>query len=536
MFKLKPLFSGRAAALPAFACAASFVLFAWICSQFYLPGKGFTYLIEFGARERARFIPEVRAVNHYEIPDSSGYDAQYYAQIAMRPRLDDPVLRRAVDSLPYRARRILFCWTAWLLAGGRPVLAMQIYAFQNIVAWFLLGILLWRWLPPNRLENWARWAAILFSFGLCCSVRGALVDGPSLLLIAAAMALLESGRAGWATAVLGLSGLGKETNLLAAVAWLPDRGAGRREALRAFGRIALAALPLALWVAWLTHRMGGSGEMGARNFSWPFAGYAGKWRELSSHWRIHGFDAIARGDLLVLIALSVQLLFFALRPRWSDRWWRLGAVYALLMVVLGPAVWEGYPGAAARVLLPLTLAFNLIVPRGRVWLLVLIAGNLSVFISRGVLRPPGRESYTVSGPRALRIEPGTGRIVEAIFDSGWYPPEKSWLEYWRWCRGDGDVTFRNPHPFPVLADISFGLRANDRRTLEVCAGTGILWRGKVEGGRLREIRIAGVRLPPGDTTWRFETDQPPIRASAVDARPLTFSLRNLKLRLRRPPG
>ncbi len=51
---------------------------------FHLPGLGFTYLIEFSSSEHARYLPEVKAVNHYET-DSPGYDSQWYVQIALRP-------------------------------------------------------------------------------------------------------------------------------------------------------------------------------------------------------------------------------------------------------------------------------------------------------------------------------------------------------------------------------------------------------------------------------------------------------------------
>lgn len=534
MFKHKPFFPGRVALFPGLACAATLLLFAWICSQFYLPGKGFTYLIEFGQLEHDRYLPQVRAVNHFELPNATGYDAQWYAQIAMDPHLGDARLRDAVDSLPYRARRILFCWTAWLLAGGNPVRAMHIYAVQNIAAWFLLAFLLWRWLPPDRWEHWLRWGAVLFSFGLCCSVRGALVDGPSLLLIAAAIALLEMGRPWCGAAVLAAAGLGKETNLLAAGAWLPQAARDGRSWLRALGRIALAALPLAVWIVLLSRWLGGGGDdVGARNFAPPFAGYVGKWREIAAQVRSHGFDLVARGDILVLVALSAQWLALALRPRWSERWWRVGIAYAALMTVLGPAVWEGYPGAAARVLLPMTLAFNLLLPYGRRWWLVFLLGNLSVLVSVDTLSPPGRESFTVSGPRALRIESGTGDVVEARFGSGWYGAEKSWLQYWRWCEDDGTVTFRNPHPYPVTADIAFGLRSNDARIVAVRSGNATLWLGRLDRGELRRVSIANVVLKPGDTTWRFETDKPPIHASATDPRLLTFSLRDLKLTLKR---
>ena len=504
--------------------------FLWICSLFYLPGQGFTYLIEFGDRDHANFLPELKAINHYELPDSSGYDAEHYAQIAMHPRLGDPILRQAVDNLPYRARRILFCMTAYVLAGGQAVRALQIYSVQNIACWLLLAALLPRWFPPDRWGNWARWAGILFSFGMCVSVRGSLVDGPSLLFIAAGMALAESGRPWLAAAVLGVAGLGRETNVLAAAALAPAERT-RRAWLSAVGRGALVAAPLVAWLLILWGWLGATGGAGARNFAFPLAGYAGKWAEIL---RIAGGGPgwLLWGCVLVQLALTAQVLFFALRPRWTDPWWRLGAAYALLMVFLGGAVWEGYPGAAARVLLPMLLAFNILVPRGRFWWILLLAGNLSILVAPDALPLPGRESFVAGGPRELRVVSDTGRIVEAVFDGNWHPPEKSLLEFWRWSRGPATVILRNPHSFAVTADISFGLRAKDRRTVRVRCGESLLWEGVLQPEERRDATVRGVRLPPGDTLWRFSTDLPSIVPGKGDSRLLAFSLRDLRIDLR----
>src|ERR1700761_7074106 len=92
---LKPFFKRKLALGPLLGCACCLIIFLLLCSRFYLPGKGFTYLIEFGDREHARYLPELQAVNHYELKDSSGYDAQWYAQIAMHPRLSDPVIQNS---------------------------------------------------------------------------------------------------------------------------------------------------------------------------------------------------------------------------------------------------------------------------------------------------------------------------------------------------------------------------------------------------------------------------------------------------------
>jgi hypothetical protein len=528
--KLKSFFTRNLAYAPALASAGAIALFLWICSQFYLPGEGFTYLVQFGSLNHDRFLPELRAVNHFELPNLDGYDGQYYAQIAMRPALRDPELADAVDSLPYRARRILLCWTAYALAGGNPVRALHIFAVQNLFCWLGLAVLLWRWFPPTSWGNWARWAGVLFSFGLCTSVRGSLVDGPSLLLIAGAVALVESGRPWLGAGLLGLSGLAKDTNLLAAAALVPA-GEPRRRWGPVAARIAVAALPLAAWTLTLWRWLGPGGA-GARNFGFPLGAYWEKWASTIGEWESQGFDFRSRGDFLVLVALTTQVLFIVLRPRWREVWWRIGAAYAVLMVFLGAAVWEGFPGAAPRVLLPLTLAFNVLVPRRRAWWIVLLLGNLSVLVSPDALPFPGRESYVVNGPRALRIIPESGRIVEAVFDAHWEPPEKSWLEYYRWSRGSASVALRNPHPFAITADISFALRTHDARAISVRQGGSVLWSGALRPDEPRTVILSGVRLDPGDTVWQFSSDTPPLPPSQTDGRERAFSIRNLNIVLR----
>jgi len=535
---LKPFFKRKLALGPVLGCACCLILFGWLCSRFYLEGKGFTYLIEFGEREHARYLPQLRAVNHFELKDSAGYDAQWYAQIAMQPRLSDPALKGAVDqgavdSLPYRARRILLSWTAYALAGGNAIWAMHIFSVQNIFCWFALAVLLWRWWPPNSWVNFFRWAAVLYSFGLCCSVRGSLTDGPSLLLIVCAAALVEAEKLWLAAAVLGIAGLARETNLLAGLMLIPPtyrfRRSGGTPVLLGLG--AVAAAPLILWVTTLHFWIGPALDPGSRNMAIPFAGYLGKWREIYGVARTHGFDNIVEGDILVLIALTAQWLFIVLRPRWSELWWRIAAPYAVLAIFLGEAVWEGYPGATARVLLPLTAAFNFLVPARRWWLLLFVAGNLSVLISYDTLPPPGRESSVVTGPRKLRIVPETGAIVDVSFDGNWDDPEKSLLEYWRWSTGDATITFHNPHPFAVRADISFGLRSNDDRVVGITMPGRTLWLGKLAGGRLRPVLIGDFVLAPGETSWKFETPTPAL-SPAPDTAKVAFSLRNLRIALK----
>jgi hypothetical protein len=508
-------------------------LFLWICSQFYVPGKGFTYLVMFGGKESARYVPALKAINHYEQEDSYGYDAQYYAQIAMRPWLSNRRLQAAVDSLPYRARRILFCWTAYGLAWGDAERALHIYSVQNIFCWLALAVVLLRWFPANSWENFIRWFGVMFSFGLCFSVRGSLVDGPSLLLIALGLLLIEIGRPWWAALLLGAAGLGKETNLLAAGA-LPLPRANFHSWLMAGVRFLVAIIPLLLWMEVLWFWLGSTGDAGHRNFDLPFAAYVTKWKQTIAQWETEGVGSVAQWSILMLIAMSVQWLYFVLRPRWSEPWWRVGFAYAMLMAVVGDAVWEGYPGAASRVLLPMTLAFNIAVPRGRKlgWWVVLLLGNLTVLFSSDTLKPPGRESFRVSGPRELRMVEGEKPGIDARFDDAeWYLPERSRLEYWRWSRGPAAITFHNPHAFPIRADISFDLKSNDERTVTLRSGETALWSGATVRA-LQEVEIRDVRLEPGTTVWKLETNQPAKFPANGDPRKMAFSLRNLKIKIR----
>jgi hypothetical protein len=105
---------------------AAVALFAWSMALFYLPGQGFTYLIQFGEKLHGRYLPEVKAVNHYEMRIRRATTPSGTPDRDPSPP-EGSRLRKAVDSLPYRARRILFLWTAWLLGGGDPARVMNAY-------------------------------------------------------------------------------------------------------------------------------------------------------------------------------------------------------------------------------------------------------------------------------------------------------------------------------------------------------------------------------------------------------------------------
>jgi len=530
---------GPSNALRWLACLALASLFLWSIARFHIPGRGFTYLIEFGDLNRAVSLPELKAADHFEMPRSYGYDAQWYAQIAMHPRLGDPALQRAVDLLPYRARRILFEWTAWALGGGDPERVMNVYALQNAACWLLLAALLFRWFPPVTWGNCLRWAAVLFSFGLIFSVRRALLEGPSLLMTAAAMALLESGRPWSGALVMGLGGLGRETNILGASALGLPRASAPGSWGAWLGRAALVILPLALWMLCLRLWVGSVGDAGLDNFAGAFTGLRNKLADAAAGLVIDtdGFPTDAKLDALVFAGLLVQFLFFVFRRRWREPWWRLGAAYALLLLFLGDAVWRGFPCAAARVLLPMTLAFNILVPRGRWWPLLLIAGNIGVLGSPFLLKVPDRESqcYVLEGPMELRRNLSEGTRVEVTYGfRNWWTPERDGPDYWRWTRGNCTVVIHNPQPFAIRADIIFGLAlsGDDQRSAIVKIGGKAAWSGRLKHAAENWATMRGVELLPGDTFLLFQSDRPPVMAGGGDNRQVTYAVRDLRIVLK----
>lgn len=512
------------------AYAAVVALFILTLVRLYEPNVGFSYLVTFGAKQNLPQLSEFKHLNYFLQNDGAGYDAQYYAQIAMHPSLREPELKRAIDSLPYRARRILIGWSSYVMGLGQPAWILEAYALQNVIAWVALAVLLLRWLPPVSWTNVLRWGGVLFGAGMCLSLRHALIDGPSLLLTAIAVWCVECNRPWLATAVLALSGLGKETNLLAGTA-LADPSERSWRSVRTLGlRAVLIGVPLAAWLIYIHLVVGPAIDLGVRNFNWPLLSYVTRWRHTVAgliHWSGWQLDT-AIASLLMLIALTTQALFFLLRPRPREIWWRVGVCFALLMIVLGTAVWEGYPGAAARVLLPMQLAFNLAVPRLRRWWIVLILGNLTLFNAADFLEPTAGYGYRVHGPTEWQTSEDGREKLRIKFDRVWFEAERRGSRYWRWSRGDASFTITNPRHAPVHATLTFYLDALDDQSAKVISGDRVLW-STPAGGREARVELKALELPPGDTTIRIESSEPKKTAANTEARPLAFALRDFEI-------
>ena len=373
---------------------AATVLFSWSAWQFHDSRTGFSSLVAFGERMKPKWVAAIRDLP-LSVEAGGGYDGQFYAQMATDPLLRDPGTDSALDLAPFRARRILFSWTAYLAGLGKPARIIQMYAVQNIVCWFALGLLAFQWFPPTTGRHVTLWIATAFAGGLLWSVRGSLLDGPSLLVIVLGMLALERDRPWLSAALFGIGGLGRETNVLAAAAQVDTKRWTWGLIWRLALQLALIALPLLVWFDYLyslyRSRLFTAGGIMAAPLEW----FWWRWRGAVSDIAAAGWHGESRFGLLILVSLAVQALFIVVRPRWKDPWWRLACAYLILMLFLGHPVWEANP-SAVRVLLPMNFAFNVMlrrVDRPSVFWPLVVAGNLSVLFGLHVMRVPGTTGW-----------------------------------------------------------------------------------------------------------------------------------------------
>ena len=361
------------------------ILFLASVARFYHPRTGFTALIGFPAGHEYE-LPALRGVPHHDYALTS-YDGQFYAQLALEPLLRDPAVDRAMDLAPYRARRILFSWTAYLLGLGRPAWILEAYALQNVACWLILAAVLARWIAPTSGRGLALWGACLFSHGALWSVRFALLDVPSLLLIALAVAAVEKGRPLLSAAIVGIAGLGRETNVLAAVAQPLPRD--RRSWARLVVALVLTALPLLIWADYLWSIYRSTVLSQTDQLAIPGTGLAHGWRNvLFRDIPEKGLFSTQGLWLALLFSLAVQALYLVVRRAYSVPWWRVAVVYAVLMLELNRVLADPLTGAITRVLLPLTVGYNIILasePRGSRFWLWFAAGNLHLLAATSIM-------------------------------------------------------------------------------------------------------------------------------------------------------
>jgi hypothetical protein len=361
------------------------VFFLSCVAYFYDRASGFTSLVSFGHGFAESRHPALRDMQLADDPEM-GYDGQFYAQLAVDPLVLDEATVEAMDAPGYRARRPLAPAIAHVIGLGHPWYAVQAYAVLNVVCWLLLGWLLLHWLPPGRAAAAAAWTACMLSGGLLASVVRALIDGPSVVILVLAVLAVERGRQASGAAALGFAILGRDSHIVGGGLLA---GPERRWTLGSLAWHAmLVVVPLALWLVYLIWvRDISPFDAGHRNFAPPLVGFIGRWGEAFAEVTLTSVVSLGVSGLTTMIGLTVQAIVLLARPNWRDPWWRVGAGYVVLLCVLGASVWEGHPVAAARTLLPMTLAFNILLLRGRWSWPLWFAGNLHVFEGLLLLMP-----------------------------------------------------------------------------------------------------------------------------------------------------
>ena len=354
------------------------LLFVAIVLAKFSPQTGFTSLIRFGESWHTHRLGALKNLPIATVPKSNGYDGQFYAQIALDPLLQGAELKEVLDAPAYRARRILAPATAAVLGFGNPRWTLQAYALVNVVCWFALGWSLHRSIGGGDWVAFARWTGCMFSMGVLDSVRQSLVDLPALLLLVLAVNTHAQSRTTRATFWLALGNLTKETSLLGAIALNAGKSLTPIQWRRAVVSVSLGAVPLIIWSLYVQQRFNGSTDnTGLGNFSWPLFGVLIQVKHSLRELLYGNFDGRYSFALLAILGLFTQLVILWRTPQLQSPWWRIGVAYSVLLFFLSFWVWSGY-WAACRAVLPMTIAFNLLLPaHGRFWPLWII-GNFTL--------------------------------------------------------------------------------------------------------------------------------------------------------------
>jgi hypothetical protein len=496
---------------------AAVAVFLGLVLRFWHPVFGFTAFLQLGASADNAKIAAFRDRPIYVYPYPGSYDGVSYAQIAYHPLLNAPEMRSTIDNLAYRARRIVPPAIAWLIAGGTPGWIAPVYSLVNIAAWLILAALLWRLLAVRDGPTWLAWMGVLFSAGALASVRLALTDLVALAAIAASMLALERGRRGWSAGWMAVAGLSRETSLLA----LPGLWSTPDLNWPNVRRTLLAIAPLAVWIAYIRWQTGPA-DQGWGNFARPLSGFLKKWHAVLSDIRSSSDGLLAWTTLLATLGLTVQAAYFAVTARRHallDPWWRIGVIYAALMLVLGPAVWDGYPGAATRVLLPLGLAFNVFACRRGAALVWLLAGNLTV--------PAGLLCMKdiPSNPREIAAAHSGGLSSLAQIDGGWNGVEHTMWHTKAWCSGVGKLEIETWPRDTRMLELEFTTRSLVPRTVVIRQANAVRWKGTV--GPAYEPVTLSFEVTAGRAVLEFSTDSPGVREGSGDhTSVLAFNLRD----------
>ena len=154
----------------------------------------------------------------------------------------------------------------------------------------------------------------------------------------------------------------------------------------------------------------------------------------------------------------------------------------------------------------------------------MILGNLTLFVVPFSLEPRPGETYSIriTNPQVMPTAVRSAE-VSVDFPRPWYRAEKNRKRQWRWSEADADIVITNPYPYALKVQIRGEWTAHTERTARLTQEGELLWEQPVDT-RVREWRLAGIVLQPGENRLRVESDAHNAVAESGDERRLAVCL------------
>jgi hypothetical protein len=329
----------------------------WLTVQFNAAGN-WTVLYHTG--ERSTLPPQLAVEDIRQIPESSGYDGQFYHYIAHDPFLTRG-LQAYVDNPRLRWRRILLPGLAWLLAFGSDDFVDSVY-FGLVLASVFAGAY---WLSAVALDHGKpAWLGLLFLAvpATVVSLDRMTVDGTLVALALGVLYVAPQPRSAGLWILLASTPLVRETGVLLVLAFALHCAAQKHWRRAAFSVASLA--PFALWTLYV------HSKTAADQTTWtaviPFAGLLTRTLHpvqysIESVWLQWAavFDYLALLGLWLAIVLALRLSASRLTS------WAAWSFVALAAVLTKLDIWaDAY--AFGRTLSPL-LVFLAVDGLSRPW-------------------------------------------------------------------------------------------------------------------------------------------------------------------------
>jgi hypothetical protein len=360
------------------------------------------------------------------------------------------------------------------------------------------------------------------------------------------LAMMMGGTGG--AMVLALAALTREPNILGIVGLWDYRPPWRPAIKRNVRFGVIAALPLALWVAYVTSRFSVGNGITGNNLTWPLRGIMGKLGEFSVHavngdirwdrWYSELLTSESLHALLTIIAILTQSIYLFTHREWNQRIWRVGLVFVPYFLCISSIPWESH-FTITRHALPITLAFNLVLamrPR-RSWLAWFLLGNC--FVPYGVYQFAIYGQNAASPPVEFHVVPAQPSTAApgARFDQGWSGAERTRKHTWRWAVAKrATLALSNPSARPVEVGLSFTTNSICPRDLTVSVRGAEIWSTRSLQSK-QFVQTRRFLLPPGETVVDFGSTAPPVSPGTPgDDRLLSFRVTDLEIDLFAPPA